>query len=671
MEKNKTNKKSSKKTLNSKEKQNNRYIKYLPLILIILILVFFVFKVVKFSFNKIMGNVYEISEIKSNIDNVKIGDTIKYEANGYSDWQVLSVDKENNTLDIISKTSPEEVTLSGNGANETALDVFQETANKYLDGKYAVSARSVNTTDIDNFSSNDFFWLANVNQYVVYYNGGYVSFISTNSEIRYIPVLTLNVDSTSSLAVGNEYSISINGIDAWLIYNIDSSNSITIIPKILPKVMSEDDLHCKDMKEVVDSLIDSYVQGNVTSARSVTISDMNKLNNNSAFNSSTEYQNIYAENFRLYLERTEGNEYLYLVNQYRCDAISYNPWNSQYRRYNSTYSSCNEYAYTFGFRPVVTIKFSDDLVEGKEINTDLKIGDNVKYSSHEYNNWKVLSIDNENKTVDIISGGIVKNIRLSGLDDYNNYETLMQNEVDAYKTGDKVISARLVNISDFENLRNMNDKTIARYYLNNKNEYKTNYRNYYLQETTTYVNIVNYAVAVGYYSELDSEPTSEWEVLYVDSTHASSGLSGAATGPSSYLAGLRPIITLKLDEVEKISTDEVVETQSQESYVQEQTKANANYTKSITKKQIESKLQDIQPNDVKEEQAKENEKEEVEVITKKVIKEDPKAKENYTLFKKYNKKVKGIIINLIILDLIVGFIFYILYKRKNKKTVKF
>ena len=658
MEKNKTNKKSSKKTLNSKEKQNNRYIKYLPLILIILILVFFVFKVVKFSFNKIMGNVYEISEIKSNIDNVKIGDTIKYEANGYSDWQVLSVDKENNTLDIISKTSPEEVTLKGKGANKTALDVFQETANKYLDGKYAVSARSVNTTDIDNFSSNDFFWLANVNQYVVYYNGGYVSFISTNSEIRYIPVLTLNVDSTSSLAVGNEYSISINGIDAWLIYNIDSSNSITIIPKILPKVMSEDDLHCKDMKEVVDSLINSYVQGNVTSARSINSGDTNKLNSNSAFSSSTEYQYIYADNFNLYSEKTEGSEYSYLSTQYRFNSFGYYPWSS--RKYNSYTSSCNEYAYTFGFRPVVTIKFSDDLVEGKEINTDLKIGDNVKYSSHEYNNWKVLSIDNENKTVDVVSGGIVKNITLKGLDDYNNYETVMQNEVDAYKTGDKVISARMLSKSDYDNLNKINDKVHSKYYLNNKSNFKTTNDYYWNYAKKTYSNIVNYVVGLGYYDRSSYELKRDYAVLYIDASNASNILSADQKGPYSYTAGLRPVITLKLEDVEKISKDEVKEDVNENSIENEQIYKNKSSLLTISSSQIKEKIDDINKND--------NNNEEVEVITKKVVKEDPKAKENYTLFKKYNGKVKGIIVDLIILDILVTIILYILFKRKKKKT---
>ena len=80
----------------------------------------------------------------------------------------------------------------------------------------------------------------------------------------------------------------------------------------------------------------------------------------------------------------------------------------------------------------------------------------------------------------------------------------------------------------------------------------------------------------------------------------------------------------------------------------------------ISSSQIKEKIDDINKND--------NNNEEVEAITKKVVKEDPKAKENYTLFKKYNGKVKGIIVDLIILDILVTIILYILFKRKKKKT---
>ena len=655
-----------------KKKNNNKQKKlnYILIMIIIILLLFIIFKAVKFSFNKIMSNIYEISEINKNIDNLQKGDTIKYEANGYSDWEVLYIDKENKTIDIISKTSPEEVTLKGKDGYENGLNIIQEKVNKYLSGDSAISARNVTQADLQNFNYEGVFFTSNLSTDSIYYDSGILNLVYGNKDLKLIPKITINVDDSSALTVGDSYEIEINGISEWYVFSVDSSTSISIIPKEPIKIFKTDSIDCVGLGDIVQSRLDEFKTANVVNVNNVSSNDLNTLNNIDGLKNIDVDYSIFLSN-PTYRRNGEYTYYGYsaLYDEYSYNAFNYSSYSRSFSFYNTF--TCGEYEYTLGIRPIITLKFSNDLVEEKEINTDLKIGDSVKYSSHEYNNWKVLSIDNENKTVDIISGGIVKNIRLSGLDDYNNYETLMQDEVDAYKTGDKVISARLVNISDFENLRNMNDKTIARYYLNNKNEYKTNYRNYYLQETTTYVNIVNYAVAVGYYSELDSEPTSEWEVLYVDSTHASSGLSGAATGPSSYLAGLRPIITLKLDEVEKISADEVVETQSQESYVQEQTKANANYTKSITKKQIESKLQDIQPNDVKEEQAKENEKEEVEVITKKVIKEDPKAKENYTLFKKYNKKVKGIIINLIILDLIVGFIFYILYKRKNKKTVKF
>ena len=107
----------------------------------LLIIVVFGFK---FNASMIKGTVYDIDSIGSNIDNLQVGDTINYTANGYSDWEVLNINKEDNTLEIVSKTSVEDVAI--NCVDEQCSnyhDVLQETANKYLDGKYAIISRSV------------------------------------------------------------------------------------------------------------------------------------------------------------------------------------------------------------------------------------------------------------------------------------------------------------------------------------------------------------------------------------------------------------------------------------------------------------------------------------------------------------------------------------------------
>ena len=125
---------------------------------------------------------------------------------------------------------------------------------------------------------------------------------------------------------------------------------------------------------------------------------------------------------------------------------------------------------TKGFRPVVTLKFSNNVV-GKDSEDNLSIGDNVKYNALEYQNWKVLSINKDNNTVDLISGGIVKNLMLQGEDDFDNYEDILQTEVDKYKTGSNVISARAVEYSDLANLNKINDRVNARYWINSKKQF--------------------------------------------------------------------------------------------------------------------------------------------------------------------------------------------------------
>lgn len=62
--------------------------------------------------NKALGSVYSIEQANNDIDSINVGDTIRYDINGYEDWQVLYVDKENGTVDVTSKTNTEKVTIT-------------------------------------------------------------------------------------------------------------------------------------------------------------------------------------------------------------------------------------------------------------------------------------------------------------------------------------------------------------------------------------------------------------------------------------------------------------------------------------------------------------------------------------------------------------------------------
>ena len=89
--------------------------------------------------------------------------------------------------------------------------------------------------------------------------------------------------------------------------------------------------------------------------------------------------------------------------------------------------TCYNYRYKealstkLGYRPVLTLKLGNNKTDKKDIVNGLKVGDYVKYSANNYDGWKVLSIDEKNNTIDIISSGIVKNLQLQGMDDYDNY----------------------------------------------------------------------------------------------------------------------------------------------------------------------------------------------------------------------------------------------------------
>ena len=87
---------------------------------------------------RLLGSLYNANKIEESIGKIKVGDSIDYEINGYSNWQVVSIDKENNTLDVVSKENVEDITLETKDDYINALDTFQETANKYTDDKLAI-----------------------------------------------------------------------------------------------------------------------------------------------------------------------------------------------------------------------------------------------------------------------------------------------------------------------------------------------------------------------------------------------------------------------------------------------------------------------------------------------------------------------------------------------------
>ena len=133
----------------------------------------------------------------------------------------------------------------------------------------------------------------------------------------------------------------------------------------------------------------------------------------------------------------------------------------------------------------------------------IKVGDTINYTANDYSDCEVLSSDKDDIMVDVISGIIVKNLTLDGKDDYKNYETILQSEVDKYKIGSNVLRARLVSIEDFDNLKLIKDAQQAKFILNNKKEYRLNIHSYNF----------TYACAIGSYDVSAASLKYEWTSL--------------------------------------------------------------------------------------------------------------------------------------------------------------
>lgn len=576
-----------KKLFNKKKKHK----KFIIIGIVFAILLVFVVFGLTFSLSKIMGNVYEIDNIADEIDNIQIGDEINYTANGYSNWQVLNINKEDNTVDIVSKTSVEDVTVQCRDSECTTFyETLQNAANKYLDGKYAVSARSIVEDDLQNVpvESGQYFWLYVKSAQKLYhgyfnynygdeknlYNTYYDEFGNYSEYYGYIvPVVTIGVDDASNINVGDVYSYSLNNIDEWLVLYINDSKSISIVPKNLEAINLGDDDIGENISWFVNDEMDKYKNDTVLNVRSISNSDLEALNSIN-YGKSFEYNYFYTGSYHY----SYSNQYKPSIYSYYNACLFYDTDADELISSNQTFNKCN---YKYGFRPVITIKYSDEEKNGKNLKDELVLGDYVKYSANGYNNWKVLNIDKEKGTVDIISGGIVKNITLEGKDNYDNLDTILQEEVDKYKIGEYVVSARTISFEDFDNLRTIKDTLSVRYFFNNTLSYK-NKGTYGNDE-----NVMIHAVGVGYYdlSILDIDygwASLESEKIDVDGW-------GPAAGAYRYTAGLRPIITLKLHDVfEKEDTSDIINNDNV--MVEEQNKINQSVPEPVKNNDIKKDM---------------------------------------------------------------------------------
>ena len=531
--------------------------------------------------NRLLGSVYNINDLSSDISKLKVGDTIKYEINGYSDWKVIYIDKENNTVDVVSKENLTDITIEDKDDFDNSLSIFQTEADKYVDGKYAIKARCVTRADLENFAFGEAFWTAdNYNGSVAYTSGKitYVDFEDFEDVYYLLPYIRYQMPDTGSYSTGDLFNEEINGISEWFVLD-NYGDSLMLMPKYPIKInMKESEDFFNDPYTYVQNILDEFRNN----GRVWEVGHMFQRYGNDRINEYAQVRNFYVLQNKPYrlLRGWFNNGY---GEGYKGVYFEYELYRSDSNRVECCYSdSLRQYVpVTKGFRPVVTLKLGGS-TDKKDLNTNLSVGDNVNYNALEYKNWKVLSIDEANNTVDIISGGVVKNLYLQGKDDYENYEDILQSEADKYKSGSNVISARIVSYSDLANLNKINDRVNAKYWVDSKRQFNKQSTD---DTSSPFTGNGYYNVGVMYYDINNTSIEKKWVSLYVaqginqGNQFFLSGYNGV--GELSFTAGIRPVITLKLDQVEKldesIKNDVINSSTNNDQYISnEQTNNNTN-----------------------------------------------------------------------------------------------
>ena len=589
----KNNKKNMIHNLTYRLKDNKKYIRYLfPIgIFLFLLVVFLGSRIIPAM---LANNVYNIGDLNGNINNVKTGDIINYEINGYSKWRVLSVDKENGTVEVTSDSNVYDLTIEPNKTVDEYNQIFQTEADKFYDDRYVINSRTIAKSDSLTFDTKGEFWLANVNENTLMTNktGGQdssqiifkerINLDDNFNKIYVIPFFEVIIPDGNAIGnIGETIDFSLGGVESWTLENINRRSynrygstigaSGLVFTANTPIELPINSIY--DVNEVAYSYINSFDSDAIVSSilnrrfdylyASTKIERFGFSRNVDSLLNNPE---IFGDNgyvYFYYLENDKDNLHRCVERKYNIDCNNDNDIIKLYSDGSKEYYNIRYLPKTlkFGYRPVLTLKLSDEDV-GKGTNDSLHIGDNIKYESNGYRNWKVLSINEDAGTIDVISGGVVKNLSLYGIDDYNNYEEILQREVDVYKN-ETAVSARAITPSDVDLLVSMKDRVKSMYWYNDKIEAKTKKQSDLQTSSTlsTSEYVTSYGVGIlwtdvgDYYVNNGISSSTGISKYYVRFYTKELGTFQyyLGNGNMSYIAGLRPIITLKADSVKRLS----------------------------------------------------------------------------------------------------------------------
>ena len=578
------------------------------------IFVFFVIFCGGMIASSLTTNIYGITDLNENIDNLKVGDTINYNINGYSDWKVLNVDKNSGTVEVTSNTNVKDLEIEPYKTVDEYNQLFQTEADGFLDNNYVVSARTINKSDLSllNDNSDQEFWLANVNENTLMTNKNQsdsknsaiwtkstydiqdfyvIPYIGVINQLGYIP------------DVGSKISFSSNGIDTWIYsgqkspygvyegYGEDRGKEVLLYIPEYPVLLHTDSM--ENVGNVVSNYFESFNKagirdyGNYLSKFPENFHDtiLKYISKNSFYNKdevmyfvsgigngveSTDQKYNIKKTYRDYEAQSSYSNRCYDKGSatdgfYKCNIEIYKLDTNDLNSAKPSLDVSTFYepkTLTFGYRPVLNLKISGEK-KGMRLSNSIDVGDYVDYEAGNYKNWRVLSINNENGTVDIISGGIVKNLSLYGIEDYNEYENILQREVDMYKNGDNAIAARSIQESDISLLKMIDDNVGGSYWFNRKTQRRLD--TYENVQTSTIVNEISYDVGV---LKLEKDSYGDfyhqgyWVRLYSHAGNNPDNQAYLGGDNLNYIAGLRPIITLKIEKLKELSKDDIDEVKS-------------------------------------------------------------------------------------------------------------
>lgn len=141
---------------------------------------------------------------------------------------------------------------------------MQEIANKYVDNNYAISARSIIKSDLEQFhiDGKSGYWLSTIEEDYILYRENYdirKEEIKESDKLYIIPYIKIQVSKTNDYSIGNNYNIELNGISEWIIINKEDDN-ISLIQKTPIEMNANIE---RNLNQVGQDTIDLFKQSDV------------------------------------------------------------------------------------------------------------------------------------------------------------------------------------------------------------------------------------------------------------------------------------------------------------------------------------------------------------------------------------------------------------------------